>query len=218
MKPITIISDPTVPLYNHKKRDAEHRIITELKKQSIPLAAADETPGYAIIFDLNENTLPLIEQYEADGIPTSISPTSRNAISDKWGQHLAANTANISTPQTLQLDWDSDYDEIVTQLGTPFVIKPNNGSHSIGVELIHSVDQFYPRPGYLAQKSIGVGTDLTIVLVGREPVIALQATGQRPEILSPFSSNQISFNSIAITPEIVNISRAVAAVFDTQIS
>lgn len=101
-----------------------------------------------------------------------------NMFDDKWAFHEFCALHGLPVPLTLWVGPKSalDFHALTAALGLPFVIKPTNASGSVGVVVVHGLEQFQKdiidMPGYdfstlIAQQFIA-GADMGINLLAHQ--------------------------------------------------
>ena len=117
-------------------------------------------------------------------IPYTGSGVGASALAiNKWQTKLVWRSLGLPTPQSLIIDKDSDFDQIVSYVGLPMVIKPNSEGSTIGLSKVERVEQIrialeraaqYDKL-ILAEKWIE-GTELTGTIVAGEvyPLVEIQ--------------------------------------------
>ncbi len=124
---------------------------------------------------------------ELIGMPYTGSGVLASALSmDKLRSRQVLRSAGVSTPPTVVLSGESDFDDAVTKLGLPMAVKPNGQGSSIGVSKVSTRDEL-PRawevaraldPVVLAESWI-TGKELHAAILDGEalPLVWVEAAG-----------------------------------------
>ena len=90
---------------------------------------------------------------------------------DKLKTKLLWRSLNISTPDFLQVTEKTSYEEIMSEIGIPFFIKPSNEGSSIGIDKIKNEKQY--QDAFLKTSKIDVNVIVEKFVDGEEFTVAI---------------------------------------------
>ncbi len=166
-------------------------IHAELKKNyevMIDLAIViEQRPDFVVFLDKD---ILLAQFLKNSGIPVFNDPEVIETCDNKAKQYLELSKHGIPMPETIiapkvypafSIRDSGYYEQVLTRLGLPMVIKEGHGSFGMKVYLIETEEQFYDKTeelrgiDYVFQKFIATsrGRDIRVNIVGGEIVAAM---------------------------------------------
>ncbi|MDX5377147.1 MAG: D-alanine--D-alanine ligase [Halomonas sp.] len=132
------------------------------------------------------------------GIPYTGSGVLASALGmDKQRAKLVWQAQGLPTPESLMLDADADWDDIVARLGLPLIVKPVHEGSTLGISIVdsrealraayHEAARFDAR--VMAERFIR-GEEYTVSLLGEKVLPAI-----RVEVPSGFYDYEAKYNS-----------------------
>ncbi|QTP59676.1 D-alanine--D-alanine ligase [Billgrantia antri] len=132
------------------------------------------------------------------GIPYTGSGVLASALGmDKQRTKLVWQAQGLPTPESLMLDADADWDDIVARLGLPLIVKPVHEGSTLGISIVdsrealraayHEAARFDAR--VMAERFIR-GEEYTVSLLGEKVLPAI-----RVEVPSGFYDYEAKYNS-----------------------
>lgn len=143
---------------------------------------------------------------ELIGLPYTGSGVMACALAmDKWRTKMIWQSAGISTPPYRLLTAQTNFDEVVNQLGLPIMVKPANEGSSIGMSKVTEAKDL--KPAYelaakfdhliIAEKFIQ-GTELTAGILGKEPLPLIKL--ETPRVFYDYEAKYFSNDTRYICP------------------
>lgn len=175
-------------------------VLAKIKDNQISL---DCDADFCIFLDKD---IEMARMMESAGIKLFNSPVAISLCDDKMQTYIALSGKEILIPDTCSLPiayrepvvTKYDYEEIIQQLGRPFVLKENNSSLGLGVFLIKSFSDFVKSikitgGRYLAQRYIeeSFGKDLRIIVIGKKAVAWMRRVNYSGDFRSGISTGGI---------------------------
>lgn len=176
----------------------------------------------------NSFAVPLARYLGSIGVPSLNSLESYQMAADKlWSCELLA-AKGLPIPKTVIVTSELSADQAIEILGIPVVLKPNDGSQGIGVELIESKEVLTQKLAeasasgrmYVLQEYIATsrGRDIRVNVIDGKALVAYE---RKSENADEFRSNVHlggRATEVPITPEMAEISEKAAEVADLQVA
>lgn len=176
----------------------------------------------------NPFAIPLARYLESIGVPSLNSLNSYQMAADKlWSYQLLA-AKGLPIPKTVIVTSELSADLAIEKLGIPVVLKPNDGSQGIGVELIESKEDLIQKLAevsasgkmYVLQEYIATsrGRDIRVNVIDGKAMVAIERkSGKADEFRSNLHLGG-SATEVTITPEMAKISERAAQAADLQVA
>ncbi len=112
-------------------------------------------------------------------------------------------SANLPTPAFIVLTPETNFDEVVEQLGLPLMVKPANEGSSIGMSKVNKAEELKAAYEYAAEYDSLIfaeewvtGHEYTIAILGNEalPVIRLEVQSDFYDYEAKYSSNDTQYH------------------------
>ena len=112
-------------------------------------------------------------------------------------------SANLPTPAFIVLTPETNFDEVVEQLGLPLMVKPANEGSSIGMSKVNKAEELKAAYEYAAEYDSLIfaeewvtGHEYTIAILGNEalPVIRLEVQSDFYDYEAKYSSNDAQYH------------------------
>lgn len=111
--------------------DKDMHLLYQNKEVSLPKAA------FIRCYDTD-----LVSFLESLGVKTFNNSQSLLTSRNKWATHIALTKQSIKSPKTILCSHDSNYDQLVKELGSPFILKDSYGTHGDQVFLINDETEY----------------------------------------------------------------------------
>lgn len=140
---------------------------------------------------------------ELMGLPYTGSGVLASALAmDKWRTKLLWEAVGISSPRSIVLNAESNFDEVVSTLGLPLIVKPAHEGSTIGLTKIkHEKDllaayQLAAKHDFLvlAEEFIS-GKELTVGILGTMPLplVRIEVAGELYDYQAKYLSNDTHY-------------------------
>lgn len=140
---------------------------------------------------------------ELMGLPYTGSGVLASALAmDKWRTKLLWEAVGICSPRSIVLNDESDFDEVVSTLGLPLIVKPAHEGSTIGLTKIkHETDllaayQLAAKHDFLvlAEEFIS-GKELTVGILGTRPLplVRIEVAGELYDYQAKYLSNDTHY-------------------------
>ena len=177
-----------------------------------------DKPDFVVFLDKDI----LLAQYLKDsGIPIFNDPTVIETCDNKAKQYIQLASKGIPMPVTIiapkvypsfTIEESGYYEQVLTRLGLPMIIKEGHGSFGMKVYLIETEDEFYEKTDalrgvdYVFQEFISSsrGRDIRVNIVGNEIIAAMYRHSE-----TDFRAN-ITNGAAAEVIELTDVQKAVA--------
>jgi len=137
------------------------------------------------------------------GIPYTGSGVMASALGmDKWRSKMVWKAGGMPIPDYVRLDEESDWNDIVQQLGLPLFVKPANEGSSVGITKVKKIDDLpaaYKEAAshdklVLAERFIG-GGEYTVAILGNHalPVIKIMPANEFYDYQAKYLSNDTRY-------------------------
>ncbi len=140
------------------------------------------------------------------GLPYTGSGVMASALAmDKWRTKLIWQAAGIPTPRYHLLNADTDFNQVVAELGLPLMVKPINEGSSIGMSKVIAADELHGayelavrHDALVMAEQFIAGTELTAGILVNEalPLIRLET----PRVFYDYEAKYLSNNTRYICP------------------
>lgn len=147
---------------------------------------------YIVLIPVDCDSIRLTNRVRSN-LALPITPIPEQAtldmLDDKWRFHQFCSARGLAVPAThfFVSKYDLDYEQVASEIGVPFVVKPIGLAGSTGVQIVHSEADFartivynpeYEYGSLIAQRYIdGTDIDISVLAVaGRLSAFAIQQT------------------------------------------
>lgn len=143
----------------------------------------------------------LFKHLELNGVVVINSHFGMETAKNKYKTHLMLNKLKINQPKTIFANYIG-YQNVVSQLGSPFIMKDNFGSRGINVYLISSEQEFdavkeehaHSGISFIYQQFISSskGKDIRVYVVGDKVVGAIKRTSSSDDFRANLSQGGVA--------------------------
>ncbi|WP_430883635.1 ATP-grasp domain-containing protein [Fusibacter sp. JL216-2] len=170
-------------------------------------------PDFAV---MRSYGLDLARHLESSGVPVFNKPTAMAISQDKWQTHQVLCKKGLRSPDTLWTSTPRTYSDILSILGSTFVVKGLLGSKGEDVYLVEGPESYDKALKQLKGQSVlyqrfvseSAGTDIRVHVIGGQVVAAVRRVSEG-DFKSNFHQGGAA-RAVAITEEMKDLSLAAA--------